>query len=212
MMQARLFLGNKYFSFPSKPQVYFAQMKQKQDGEAGEPSSSDMATILIPQWDAPSNCPHCGHLAAKQNHKTLLAIILLRAWSFSLGSYACKKFYLRLFVSVSFVFNPYGLLALSLPDLHSLPDFLVSEHELEFRHAGWLLTRWRFVEARVFLKRTVVAGIVSYVTWSHNPISGLMTLFGSEVLLWERQLLKKTDRKRSDQPAPKIQLKFLGGD
>lgn len=64
----------------------------------------------------------------------------------------------------------------------------------------------------MFLKRTVVAGIVSYVTWSHNPISGLMTLFGSEVLLWERQLLKKTDRKRSDQPAPKIQLKFLGGD
>lgn len=152
-----------------------------------------------PSVGSPRHLSLCGHLAAKQNHKTVLTIIL-HTWSCPLGSYACKKFYLRHFVSVSFVFNPYGLLALSLPDLHSLPNFLDLEHELEFRGAGWLLTRWRFVEASAFLKRTVAAGIVSCVTWSCNPISGLMSIFGNDVLLWERQLLKKTDRKRSDQP------------
>lgn len=61
MMQPRLFLGNKYLSFPSKPQVHFAQMKQEhQGGETGEPSSCDMATILIPQWEAPGTCPFVG--------------------------------------------------------------------------------------------------------------------------------------------------------
>lgn len=61
MMQARLFLGNKYLSFPSKPQVHFAQMKQEhQGGETGKPSSCDMATILIPQWEPPGTCPFVG--------------------------------------------------------------------------------------------------------------------------------------------------------